>query len=79
MKEYLIEVKVNDGDTGELVEKVRFIQSDEDGKFEDADALLEHISSEDFEKFDDIVDEHREYEREESDVYRVSVVELVNE
>ena len=79
MKEYLIEVKVNDGDTGELVEKVRFIYSDEDGKFEDADALLEYISSEDFEKFDDIVDEHREYEREESDVYRVLVVELVNE
>lgn len=79
MKEYLIEVKINDGDTGKFVEKVRLIYSDEDGKFEDADALFDHISENDFETFDDIVDEYREYEREESDVYRVSVVELANE
>lgn len=76
MKEFLIDVDVNDGTTGEFIEKVRLIYRDEQDRFEDADELQDFFEEDDYEQLDEIVDERREYEVGKNDIYRVGVVLL---
>lgn len=76
MKEFLIDVDVNDGTTGEFIEKVRLIYRDEQDRFEDADELQDFFEEDDYEQLDEIVAERREYEVGKNDIYRVGVVLL---
>lgn len=76
MKEFLIDVDVNDGTTGEFIEKVRLIYRDEQDRFDDADALQDFFEEDDYEQLDEIVDDRREYEVGKNDIYRVGVVLL---
>lgn len=79
MKEYLITTKINNGETGELIEEIRLIYRDEKARFENADELDKALEADDYEWLDDLIQEIREYECEYTDVYRVNVVELAEE
>ena len=79
MKEYLITTKINNGETGELIEENRLIYRDEKARFESADELDKALEADDYEWLDDLIQEIREYECEYTDVYRVNVVELAEE
>ena len=79
MKEYLITTKINNGETGELIEEIRLIYRDEKARFESADELDKALEADDYEWLDDLIQEIREYECEYTDVYRVNVVELAEE
>ena len=76
MREYLIECKINDGETGELIEVVKVIYADEDEDFKNKEELADKLAENDYEAIDEIIDGEREYEKEEKDVYRISVIEL---
>lgn len=76
--EFLITCYVNNGDTGELIEKVRFILVDEDDEFTNAKDVDRHVKKH-FDELCELAESRREYESEDSDVYRLDWVHLENE
>lgn len=71
MTELYIAAKINDGETGELIEKVAFIycvpQSVDD---------LEDLTPAQIEKIESEIERRRDYESENGDIYRVDLIVL---
>ena len=76
MREYLIVDKINDSETGKLIEEVRVIYADEEERFKDGEELADKLAEDDYKVIDEVIDEEREYEKEDTDVHRISVIEL---
>lgn len=71
MTELYVKARINDGETGELIEKLEFIYCVEQ-RVNDMD----DITPAQMERLEEEIEERREYERTDGDLYRVDIVVL---
>ena len=78
MKRFILRATINNQETGALVERTSLIYNDEDDDFECADDFKEflHDNREAAQEIMGIMDDFRQYEHEETDLYIIEVIEL---